>query len=1146
MHHNLPEKFPQRQGQRVTEILPDTDAKSSVHVNRAIRDYFDESAKASDQTSWVGKSEIPTAKEIIGEAREIVLQENKMFGAWETRADYLQTQYELLREDAVSPLREVVEELKNKPGLMEVDSRESAAIYENVYITGLTFANNGIAIRVSFSLRRIQKKVRWIQSKRLRTGSIVALTPADDMFKSLCRVAVVAARPLEGLQQIPPCIDLFFSSAKEIELDPQREWVMVEAKEAYFESYRHTLLALQKMTFERFPLAEHLVKIEKDIQSPAYTENQPCMDLSHALALEETDYCNIDVLSDWPEHHGTGLDQSQSEALRRILTKRLAIVQGPPGTGKTHTSVTALQVLVGSTKTTDPPIVIAAQTNHALDQLLRLVSLFEPGFIRIGSRTTDNVIIKPRTLYEVREGSSRPNVAVGGRMHIKRQKKEITKFLNSLLNPVKEGKEPLPFDFFLRLNLITNEQYESLERGAADWVSNDKFKKGQGITPWLGKSLVLKKPRISPQDYGLEYEEVDPEFEQLDEVEAESGPIGDGKFEVLRGVWCPLNDHFTGRKKSGTNDERIKKLLECEDLWQIPEVYRGSVYDYLHRKALEDLTETFRSKAVDYDRIARELKINKWEVDAAYLRDTRVIGMTLTGLSKNRGLIASLKPRVVLIEEAAESLEAHVTAACFDSLEHLILVGDHQQLQGHCSVKDLEGPPFYLNVSMFQRLVQNDMAFSRLKQQRRMIPEIRQLLTPIYEDLTDHPCVLDREPINGMGNVNMFFFSHEWPESNDNAASKYNKSEADMIVGLVDYLLLNGTAARDVTVLTFYNGQRKAILSGLRIHPNLTGLDFNVATVDSYQGEENEIVILSLVRNNVRGNIGFLSAENRVCVSLSRARRGFYVFGHGGMLLNASPLWKKVIRVFTDPPRIGVTFPLTCTRHNQVTELQDPSEWDELMGGCQERCVDTLPCGHACTSTCHPYEHDMVICHNRCIRKLECGHVCEALCFVEPCVCPCTTSGLTVTAKSAWETPLPSQHSPTYQAHDMRKGTHLITDSRSTSLSNSISSNGGQRSSSMNASQAYVAYANGGYQDSDAALHAVAVEAAAEMAQRRLDEEMEQALFGDGTATATDNEPVPTPHFEGNGHRAVYTELFKSTLPYENAVSNPQRSLLDM
>ncbi len=180
---------------------------------------------------------------------------------------------------------------------------------------------------------------------------------------------------------------------------------------------------------------------------------------------------------------------------------------------------------------------------------------------------------------------------------------------------------------------------------------------------------------------------------------------------------------------------------------------------------------------------------------------------------------------------------------------------------------------------MFERLVRNKVEFSQLKRQRRMIPEIRRALIPIYEELEDHPSVLDRFPIPGMGGVNSYFFTHESRETVDIQMSKVNHKEAEMVVRFFDYLVLNGMTPGEITVLTFYNGQRKLIMKKLRGHRQLQGTKFNVVTVDSYQGEENEIVLLSLVRSNVRGTIGFLEVENRVCVALSRARRGFYMFG---------------------------------------------------------------------------------------------------------------------------------------------------------------------------------------------------------------------------------------------------------------------------
>ena len=143
----------------------------------------------------------------------------------------------------------------------------------------------------------------------------------------------------------------------------------------------------------------------------------------------------------------------------------------------------------------------------------------------------------------------------------------------------------------------------------------------------------------------------------------------------------------------------------------------------------------FSVKAREYAKVTQDLRTGKWEVDFNYLKHAKIIGMTTTGLSKYRALVQSLCPKVVLIEEAAETLEGFVSVACMKSVEHLILVGDHQQLRGHVNDRELEGNPFYLDVSMFERLVRNKVGFTQLKRQRRMIPEVMSSLERICDEV---------------------------------------------------------------------------------------------------------------------------------------------------------------------------------------------------------------------------------------------------------------------------------------------------------------------------------------------------------------------------------------------------------------------------
>lgn len=119
-----------------------------------------------------------------------------------------------------------------------------------MYVKGITLGNAGVAARITFSTQRAGKNIVWEYSKRLITGNMVALSPADDAFQSKCVLAIVAARPLEQLKGDVPEVDIYFARPEDADFDPQKEWLMVEAKAGYFEAHRHTLMALQKMSRE--------------------------------------------------------------------------------------------------------------------------------------------------------------------------------------------------------------------------------------------------------------------------------------------------------------------------------------------------------------------------------------------------------------------------------------------------------------------------------------------------------------------------------------------------------------------------------------------------------------------------------------------------------------------------------------------------------------------------------------------------------------------------------------------------------------------------------------------------------------------------------------------------------------------------------
>ncbi|KAI5361869.1 Putative P-loop containing nucleoside triphosphate hydrolase, DNA2/NAM7 helicase, helicase [Septoria linicola] len=982
-------------------------------LNVQIGRYFDNPVVTGG--GWLAKPELPTAAEVMdldddntSSSTIVEMLPNRPIGPWESKEEYLSTQYDLYREDAIRGLREAVTKIRICPDANEDTYDGKVGIYEKVFICGVTPSTRGLAHRVTFSTRRAGKVILWEQSKRLIAGSLVVLTPANDGFKSKAVVATVAARPLDYLKIDPPELDLFFARSEDIEIDPSIEWMMIEDKGGLFEANRHTLLALQRMMREPFPLKEHILFAEPEIAPPKYIADQPYVNLSSVMAASSNQtFENVDVLSSWPDQPRSGLDASQLAALRRILTKRLAIVQGPPGTGKTHVSVQAVKVMLENRKKDDPPILVACQTNHAIDQFLRHVAVFEPNFVRLGGRSKDKDIVKKRTLFEVRKLSS-DNPPAGSqyskaRHHMKQLEQQVPVLLSSL----RPNGKPMDFRLLEDFKILTKAQADSLEAGASRWVQSKMSNSNEARSPftiWLGNKLIVVNPKQLSNEHGFDHEEADLEQERLREEEAENAAQEEDEFDKLVGEYFPIADNFTCRNVPGL-DHKVNDLLKQQDMWKIPEASRGAVYRHLQSAVKQYILPHLRALAEKLSVEARKRQIGQFEMNEPILKAQKVIGMTTTGLSKYRGLLASLKPKIVLIEEAAETLEAPVTVACMPSLQQLILVGDHQQLRPHTHISDHEEEPWYLNVSLFERMVNNRVEYSTLNKQRRMIPEIRRILRPIYGNvIEDHPSVLDpirRPDVPGMGGINSFFFCHNWGESRDDLMSSYNEEEARMIAGFVEHLRYNDVQPEDITILTFYNGQRKKILSELRSRVILQNCRFTVVTVDSYQGEENKIVILSLVRSNDRKQIGFLSVDNRVCVALSRAQCGFYIFGnamllhevesgyskvkikklldsHGTVELSKSgksKTWTKVMEIMArktvarpedvpkiHPQRFDEKFPVRCKKHNNEMTINQPEQWEQIVGGCTLKCQDQLPCGHPCPLQCHPFGHDEVNC----------------------------------------------------------------------------------------------------------------------------------------------------------------------------------------
>jgi superfamily I DNA and/or RNA helicase len=141
-------------------------------------------------------------------------------------------------------------------------------------------------------------------------------------------------------------------------------------------------------------------------------------------------------------------------------------------------------------------------------------------------------------------------------------------------------------------------------------------------------------------------------------------------------------------------------------------------------------------------------------------------------------MIRMLGPEVIIVEEAAEVLEASIVASFTASTKHVILIGDHLQLRPQVSEYSI-GVHNGLEVSLFERLIRQGHKYVTLTTQWRMHPQISALITPsIYKTLEDAPSVSLYPPVSGIKD-RLFFISHTEPEDGlDSAWGGENKSDS--------------------------------------------------------------------------------------------------------------------------------------------------------------------------------------------------------------------------------------------------------------------------------------------------------------------------------------------------------------------------------
>ncbi|XP_030376024.1 RNA helicase aquarius [Scaptodrosophila lebanonensis] len=288
------------------------------------------------------------------------------------------------------------------------------------------------------------------------------------------------------------------------------------------------------------------------------------------------------------------------------------------------------------------------------------------------------------------------------------------------------------------------------------------------------------------------------------------------------------------------------------------------------------------------------------------VKEAKIIAMTCTHAALKRKELVNLGFRYdnILMEESAQILEIETFIPLLlqnplDGLNRLkrwIMIGDHHQLPP--VIKNMAFQKYSnMEQSLFTRLVRLGVPTVDLDGQGRARASICSLYKWRYKKLEDLQHIFERDEYK-MANAG---FVHDYQLINvddfkgvgESEPSPYfyqNLAEAEYIVAMYMYMRLLGYPAAKVSILTTYNGQKHLIrdVINARCGNNpLIGWPHKVTTVDKYQGQQNDYILISLVRTKA---VGHLRDVRRLVVAMSRARLGLYIFGRVSLFKNCLEL----------------------------------------------------------------------------------------------------------------------------------------------------------------------------------------------------------------------------------------------------------------
>nr|CAD7434013.1 unnamed protein product [Timema monikensis] len=895
----------------------------------------------------------------INELFNTILFDSETNEAFQNIEEYLNVHYVSVQKSLFGSFRDGIMDYINETTLGEKTSVKTTThimFYHNVLFMNPYFLDGKVYTVINLIKDQLPKS-----DISFSVGTLLCFT--KDRFKTVIYATVVCVDET-GIKEGIFVVELLNENACADHLYAGK-YVMAISHIDFKHSF-YVLEALKKKNTETFPEKYTRLIIDRyvEIKTPPYLIKKPAVKYSIRNIPKQIPVLNTQV---YPSEKKFKLDVFQIQAFKTALTKELAIIDGLPGSGKKYLGTKLVEVLLDNSSAwqeVDEPILVLCHSTSTMESILESLLPVTDQIVLVTNKQTLNSKLQQFHLLYKRSEAIYPKLTAIINMRDNLQKvisemKQITSDMseiskaNGILNlqclikfeaisrlhcagfcQLVAHPEEIFYKWLMLKTKLTPQHEKAVEKREVDSfyemrvnkevsdIERDfKLDQGDKYTQLTFAETVLNLEKESLA--------VNAQMRKLQDLWGENGKVVHDDILKLLDIYEDLKKLKSVLKRQLSNEVQqdlglLRYLLKMKNVHDMKPKERWLLYRHWVSKIKTQLWKRFQQFHCVFLKLVHDYELIRYSQELEIMRNCKVLGMTIDQAVKHYKILEEVKSKIVIVEEANAIPEADLVVCLSKDCSHLILIGNYQPGGSRTGL------------SLMDRLVRNGVKTNTLSVQHRSPPEMCRLLVPtIYGKPEGHCITTEHSRVQGMCN-NVFFVKHNKPEKvvqTGTLLSYQNVHEAQFLLALSRYLLLQRYSSEHITILTPFVGQWSYLQNVLSNSPNEK---VQVKMVNDFEGKENSLILLSLVRSNGNGKIDEMKNEKLVCTMLSRAKKGLYIIGDIDTLAKCSPVWFKIQNALVKEEAIGEFLTLRCRTHpDHLTQVLQPQDFDKSQKcGC--------------------------------------------------------------------------------------------------------------------------------------------------------------------------------------------------------------------